>query len=338
MNSITLKNPFDMHLHLREGEILKAVLPFSAQSFSGGVIMPNLKTPVTTSQLAQSYREEIASLAPDFLALMTIYVTDFLDKESLQDLSEVGIKILKLYPKGATTNSDSGVSSILNPNLLEILKVAQDLGMILSIHGESDGFSMDREYEFLKVFENLAKRFPKLHIVLEHMSDHRSIKVLENFENITATLTYHHITMDLDSLLGKNLNPHYFCKPILKTPYDKEALLDLALNAHKKVSFGSDSAPHLISNKYSQNAFGGIFSAPNLLPRLVELFERHNKLENLQAFVSDNAITNYKIKVKKDKFITLKKSPSKIPDSIPVLDSKIIPLFGGSDLMWQELV
>ena len=122
MNSITLKNPFDMHLHLRQGDILKAVLPFSAQSFSGGVVMPNLKTPVTTLELANSYKEQIKALAPDFLALMTIYITDSLSKESLGDLSEAGIKILKLYPKGATTNSDSGVSSILNPNLLEILK------------------------------------------------------------------------------------------------------------------------------------------------------------------------------------------------------------------------
>ena len=337
MNSITLKNPFDMHLHLRQGDILKAVLPFSAQSFSGGVVMPNLKTPVTTLELANSYKEQIKALAPDFLALMTIYITDSLNKESLGDLSEAGIKILKLYPKGATTNSDSGVSSILNPNLLEILKVAEDLGMILSIHGESDGFSMDREYEFLKVFESLAMRFPRLHIILEHMSDHRSIQVLENFENITATLTYHHITMDLDSLLGKNLNPHHFCKPILKTPKDREALLDLALNAHKKVSFGSDSAPHLTSNKYSLNAFGGIFSAPNLLPRLAELFEKHNKLENLQAFVSDNAIRNYKLSPKKDKVVTLKKSPCKIPETIPVLDSQIIPLFGGEDVSWQQL-
>ena len=136
---ITLSNPLDMHLHLRQGDILKAVLPFSAQSFSGGVVMPNLKTPVTTLELANSYKEQIKALAPDFLALMTIYITDSLNKESLGDLSEAGIKILKLYPKGATTNSDSGVSSILNPNLLETIPTKIPIIILTIANGNSAG-------------------------------------------------------------------------------------------------------------------------------------------------------------------------------------------------------
>lgn len=335
MKTITLKNPLDMHLHLREGEILRAVLPFSAREFCGGVVMPNLTQPVATLEALQAYEKEITQITPDFSPLMTIYLTDSLKPKDLENLREAGVRILKLYPKGATTNSSQGIASLLSPELFEVLEEAQNLGMILSIHGESGGFSLEREYEFLKVFENLALRWKRLHIVIEHMSDRRSIQLLEKFENITATLTYHHITMDLDALLGKGLNPHHFCKPILKTPQDREALLDLALNAHRKVCFGSDSAPHLLTNKYSANAFGGIFSAPNLLGRLAELFDKHNRLENLQAFVSDHARDHYRIQFQKDRVITLVDTPTEIPASIPVLGSEIIPLNAGEKVGWQ---
>ncbi len=335
MDTITLQNPFDMHLHLRDGEILAEVLPFSARSFAGGVVMPNLTPPITTIAQALDYEKRIHQIAPDFMALMTLYITDSLDLKTLQACREHGLKILKLYPKGATTNSDAGVSSLLDPALLKILESAQDLGLILSIHGESNGFSMDREYEFLKVFENLAKRYPRLHIIIEHMSDQRSIKVLENFENITATLTLHHITMDLDALLGKGLNPHHFCKPILKTPRDREALLELALNAHPKVSFGSDSAPHPLSAKQSGSAPGGIFSAPYLLEQLCELFDRHHKLHNLQKFVSDHALKNYALKPLKNRSIKLVKKPQKIPDRIMGKNVILIPLNADKILQWS---
>ncbi|WP_104697524.1 MULTISPECIES: dihydroorotase [unclassified Helicobacter] len=335
MDTITLKNPLDMHLHLREGEILESVLPFSADRFLGGVVMPNLKQPLTNANLADNYYQEIKRLAKDFYPIMSIYLNQELNQKELEKALEKGFKVLKLYPKGSTTNSSNGVEDILDDGVLKILEIAQDLGFILSIHGESNGFSLDREYEFLKVFEKLSKNFPKLKIILEHMSDHRSIQALENFENLYATLTLHHITMDLDDLLGKGLNPHYFCKPILKTPKDKEMLLELALQAHPKVSFGSDSAPHLLSKKLCENSSAGIFSAPYLLESLVELFEKHNALDNLQSFVSDNAIKNYNLSFKNTKLVKLIKQPTIIPSEISIGNDRIIPLNCGKTLQWK---
>lgn len=335
MESITLHNPLDMHLHLREGEILKTILPYSTDTFLGAVVMPNLKQPITDTRLAEAYYETIKQIANDFNPIMTIYLTNDLKEQDLQQAISKGFKILKLYPKGSTTNSSNGVENILDHKMQQILEIAQDLGFILSIHAESSGFSLDREYEFLKVFEYLSQTFPKLKIVLEHMSDHRSIKVLDSFENIFATLTLHHITMDLDDLLGKGLNPHYFCKPILKTKKDKEMLLNLAITAHPKVSFGSDSAPHLLSTKLSSNASAGIFSAPFLLESLAELFDKHNALANLQKFISDNAFKNYNLSFKNQKTIVLKKQPCIIPESITCMDDKIIPLHAGKTLQWS---
>lgn len=335
MTTLTLKNPLDMHLHLREGEVLASVLPYTARAFLGAVVMPNLSTPITTAALAQNYRDTITSLESSFNPIMTIYLSDSLDIAELKRIKEMGFKILKLYPKGATTNSSNGISDALSPQVLTLLEEAQNLGFILSIHGESAGFSMDREYEFLSVFDFLARRFPRLKIILEHMSDHRSITLLENFENIFATLTLHHITMDLDDLLGKGLNPHHFCKPIIKTPKDREKLLELALCAHPKVSFGSDSAPHPQKSKLTHSAAAGIFSAPHILERLAELFEEHGALENLQAFISDNALKNYDLTFPNEKHITLVKKPCTIPQSIAIDGDCIIPLCGGRNVSWS---
>lgn len=339
MKEITLTDPLDMHLHLREGEMLKNVLDFSASQFRAALVMPNLSTPITNISLAKDYEKEILECLKDslFTPIMTLYISDLLSQRDLQEARESGLKVLKLYPKGATTNSQSGLNEILSSHTLKLFEIAQDLDFILSIHGESGGFSMDREYEFGKVFESLAKKFPKLKIIIEHMSDHRSIRLLKDYENIYATLTLHHITMDLDDVLGKGLNPHHFCKPILKTPKDKEELLDLALNANSKVSFGSDSAPHLEKNKLKESGAAGIFSAPNLLSSLVELFEKYNCLENLQKFVSDNAKNNYDLKFPTEKKITFIKKPSLIPIQIDFNQNSIIPLRAGETIEWSQI-
>lgn len=335
MDTITLKNPLDMHLHLREEKILETVLPFSADRFLGGVIMPNLKQPLINTELTYDYYQTIRKLAKNFYPIMSLYLTQELNQNELEKALEKGFKILKLYPKGSTTNSCNGIGDILDTKTLRVLEIAQELGFILSIHGESNGFCLDREYEFLKIFEELSCKFPKLKIILEHMSDHRSIQVLERFENLYATLTLHHITMDLDSLLGGGLNPKYFCKPILKTPKDREMLLELAIKAHPKVSFGSDSAPHLLSKKLCENGSAGIFSAPCLLESLAELFEKHNALDCLQKFISDNAIKNYDLNFKETRFVKLIKRPTTIPNEIFVDQAKIIPLDAGKTLQWK---
>lgn len=332
---ITLKNPLDMHLHLREGDVLDTVFPFSFSSFAGGVVMPNLSTPITTTKLALAYQARLQALCKDFEAKVALYITPNLNKEELLLAKKEGLRILKLYPKGATTNSQNGISEILDSKTLEIFSYAQELGFILSIHAESAGYSLDREFEFLNIIQEIAKNFPNLVIIIEHLSDHRSIDVVEKYPNIFATLTLHHITLSLDDMLGGGFNPHLFCKPILKSPKDRDTLLSIALSAHPKFSFGSDSAPHLLSKKLCSPASAGIFSAPFLLEQLCELFDTHNKLENLQAFISDNAIKIYKLNLQTTKFITLSPTPCAIPAFVSMQKQSIVPLNAGKNLKWS---
>ncbi|EEO26308.1 dihydroorotase [Helicobacter winghamensis] len=329
---IQLQSPYDMHLHLRDGEMLQNVAKYTAKYFSGALVMPNLTPPITSIELALSYKERIQNACGDcdFNPLMSLYLTEELNKSVLEKAREVGIVFLKLYPKGATTGSESGVSKVLDNKILEILEISQELGMFLSIHGESNGFSLDREVEFHPVFRELAESFPRLKIIFEHLSDHRSIALVEKYDNLFATLTLHHIALSLDDVLGGGLNPHHFCKPILKTPKDRDALLEVALNAHSKFSFGSDSAPHLRENKECAKGAAGIFSAPLALLGLAELFEKHNKLENLQSFVSDNARRIYDLP-KTNKIIKLVKAPFEVPQEF----NGIVPLFAGKTLAWN---
>ena len=331
MNEITLDSPFDMHLHLRDGEMLENVAKYTAQSFSSALVMPNLNPPITNVDLALSYKERILKACgrDDFMPLISLYLTDSLSKEEIKRAKENGIFFLKLYPKGATTGSESGLSEILSSKVLEILEVAQNENMILSVHGETNGFSLEREVEFHPIFAKLSENFPKLRIIFEHLSDRRSIDFVEKYENIFATLTLHHITHNLDSVIGGGLNPHLFCKPVLKTKKDEEALLKVALSAHKKFSFGSDSAPHLLESKLNKGA-AGVFSAPLLLPVLVELFEKHNALENLQDFVSGNAQRIYGLEKTQKKVKLIKK-----PFEIPEIMHEIVPLYAGKTLSWN---
>ncbi|MDO7252606.1 dihydroorotase [Helicobacter cappadocius] len=340
MEEIVLKDPLDMHLHLREGEMLKNIIEYTTSQFAGAVVMPNLTTPITTTELALQYGEEITSNSKHktFKPFLTLYITDSINEEELKYAKNKGIKILKIYPKGATTNSENGLNEILTPHMLKICDIAENMGFILSIHGETNGFSMDREYQFGKIFAKLAQDFPKLKIVIEHMSDHRSIELLETYPNIYATLTLHHITMTLDDMLGGALNAHRFCKPILKTPKDRDMLLNLALNAHPKVSFGSDSAPHLEKNKLKDSAAAGIFSSPMILCALATLFEKHNKLENLQAFISNNAKKIYNINDLQPKEIRLCKKHSWVPTQIKLIQNNIIPFNAGALLEWTQVI
>ena len=332
MEQIVLQSPFDMHLHLRDGEILESVAKFTAQSFSGALVMPNLNPPILNVEDALAYQKRILKACGDenFNPMMSLYLTEKLDKKELQKAKEKDILFIKLYPKGATTGSENGVSEILNTKILEILEIAQELGLILSIHGESNGFVLEREAEFHAVFAELAETFPRLKIIFEHLSDRRSIAVVEKYDNLYATLTLHHISLSLEDVIGGALNPHCFCKPILETPKDKDALLQIALSAHKKFSFGSDSAPHLQSNKENAKGAAGIFTAPILLPALATLFETHKSLENLENFISGNAQKIYGIRAT-DKQVKLIKKPMTIPQVI----EGIVPLYAGKTLAWS---
>ncbi len=314
---ITLDSPLDMHLHLRDGDILKAVAPHTTNQFAGALIMPNLVPPITTIPMALDYKQRIINASNDkhFLPVMSLYLQeDFTDK-LLCEAKEAGVNAIKLYPKGATTNSESGVSGIITEKTKRVFEIMQDLGMILCVHGETNGFVMDRESEFAPIYAELAEQFPKMKIIMEHISSIESCKNLDRYENLYATITAHHLLITLDDVVGGMINPHNFCKPLAKTPKDREALLELALDAHHKVSFGSDSAPHLQEKKECGCGAAGVFSAPILLPLLAELFEKHDKLHNLQKFVSHNARAIYGIHPPK-KEVVLEKKEMIVPEMI----------------------
>jgi dihydroorotase len=269
--------------------MLRDVIGFSAKQFAGAVIMPNLVPPVDNRERLESYRSEILENSSDFKPLMNIFMREYSEDELL-DLAE-DIFAIKLYPAGITTNSENGVKSI--ENIYPVLEIMQELNIPLSVHGETNGFVMDREREFKVVYEKLARDFPKLKIIMEHVGSAELLDLLDRYENLYATITLHHLLLTLDEVAGGMLNPHYFCKPIIKTPKDKDAIQKFVKSGHKKVMFGSDSAPHSIKNKLKGAA--GIFSAPVILPALAEFFD--GDIETFQKFISDNARSNFNIDV-----------------------------------------
>ncbi|WP_457559926.1 dihydroorotase [Caminibacter sp.] len=288
---IVLDTPIDMHLHLREGKILKDVLPYSANQFAAAVIMPNLIPPVDNRQRLEEYRTEILANSENFIPLMNIFMREY-SVDELLDLAE-DIFAIKLYPAGITTNSENGVKSI--ENIYPVLEIMQELNIPLSVHGETNGFVLDREREFGEIYKKLARDFPKLKIIMEHVGTADLLYLLDEFENLYATVTLHHLLLTLDEVLGGMLNPHFFCKPIIKTPKDRFEIQKFVKSGHKKIMFGSDSAPHPIKNKLKGAA--GVFSAPVILPALAEFFE--GDIETFQKFISTNARENFNLDIPK---------------------------------------
>jgi len=333
MTQIVLNSPLDMHLHLRDKEMLEIVAPLSAAHFSAAVVMPNIAPPVKTTKDMVEYQKRViaASKRDDFLPLMTLFLTEELDVQEIENAKENGLIGMKLYPLGITTGSEEGSSSILSTKNREIFACLSELEIPLMIHGETNGFVLDREREFVPIFEKICKEFPKLKVIAEHITTKEVAKAIKTIPNLYGTITVHHLEITLDDVIGGLLNPHNFCKPIAKTEADKEAILELALEAYEKVSFGSDSAPHPRANKECGNASAGIFTAPIALPFLADIFDRHGKLENLQKFVSDNAKSIYNLKNIPEKEIKLKKERYKIPSEY----DGIVPFFAGGNLSWS---
>ena len=319
---VQLTSPLDMHLHLRQGDMLKVVTPLTSQSFSGALIMPNTVPPITTKEMLLNYKKEIQEASSDdFEPYMTLFFKNDYSYDFLKDIKSE-ISSIKLYPAGITTNSDGGVSEFDIETLRDTLDAMSELEIPLSIHGESNGFVMDREAEFIPIYRQLAKAFPKLKIIMEHITTKEAADALLEYDNLYATITLHHLFITLDDVAGGMLQPHLFCKPIAKRPEDREALLNLALNANPKVMFGSDSAPHPKSAKEAPGCAAGVFTAPIALQLLAQLFEEHGKLDNLQAFISDNAQKIYNINPPKKDIILEKKEftiPAKYGDVVPFM-------------------
>lgn len=323
---LILSSPLDMHVHLRQADMLHLVAPHTARNFAAAVIMPNLKPPVTTLDQLLTYREEILQAARHpFEPLMTLFFRDY----SLKELEAARPHIIgiKLYPAGMTTNSESGLADLALAG--QILGRLQDLDIPLLVHGESDGFVLDRESLFLPIVDKWAKEYPRLRIILEHITTRGAAAMLDRHENLFATVTLHHLLITLDDVLGSLMRPHLFCKPVAKRPEDRSALRQAAM-AHPKVFFGSDTAPHSIDAKEAPGCAAGIFSAPVALPALAACFEELGALDRLQAFVSDRARAAYRINPPQ-KTLTLKRESWTVPEKI----GHVVPFLAGKTLGWR---
>ena len=300
-----LKNPLDMHLHLRDNAMLNLVAPLSARDFKAAVIMPNLVPPITTKSALLAYKKRIlrACEGLNFTPLMTLFYQNYEPKflESVRD----ELFAIKLYPAGITTNSQNGVSDLSLDTLAPTLEAMSELQIPLLIHGETNGFVLSREAQFAPIYAKIAAKFPRLRIVMEHITTKALCKLLLRFENLYATITAHHLLLTLDDVIGGKMRPHLFCKPIAKTPSDRQALRELALSGFEKVMFGSDSAPHPKRDKECCGCAAGVFSAPVILPLLAELFKAHSSEKNLQKFISDNATKAHGLKFSDEKIINL---------------------------------
>ena len=284
LSTFEINEPLDMHIHLRDDDMLKLVAPLTSNTFTGALIMPNLVPPITTKEALLSYKKRIKEACKEdiFDAHVTLFFQENYSYEFLEDIKDDIIGV-KLYPAGITTNSETGASSmdveVLRPTLSSMSK----LGIPLCIHGETNGFVMDREKEFMPIYESIAKAFPDLKIIMEHITTKEAVELLEKYENLHATVTLQHLLITLDDVAGGMLKPHLFCKPIAKRPEDRSALLAAALKAHPKLMFGSDSAPHPKHKKESCGCAAGVFTSPIALQVLVELFEKHDCLDNLNS-------------------------------------------------------
>lgn len=328
---IVLKSPLDMHLHLRDSGMLDLVWPLSYYSFSGWLIMPNLVPPIITKEELINYKNRIQkSIWNDqFIPYMTIFFNENLTYDFLKDLKNE-ILAIKLYPAWITTNSEKWISSIDLDKIWHIFQAMSDLEIILCVHWETNWFVMDREAEFWEIYELLAKSFPKFKIIMEHITTKKLADLVNKYDNLYATITLHHLLITLDDVAWGMLKPHLFCKPIAKRYEDREALLNLALNANSKVMFWSDSAPHPKDKKECCSCAAWVFTAPIALQVLAELFEKHWKLTNLQKFVSDNAINIYWIKpIFKE--VTLEKKDFEIPMNY----KDIVPFMAWEKISWS---
>ena len=330
-NDIVIDTPMDMHLHFRQGKMMELVAPLSAAHFAGGVIMPNLVPPVDSLERLLKYKREISSACKDhiFSPYMTLFFRSYTETELLAVKNEIiGIK---LYPAGATTHSEKGVSSIAEAETT--ISLMQEMSIPLLVHGEDpEAFVLDREKRFLSNYADLATRFPKLKIVMEHITTADAVSMLDRYENLYATVTLQHLLITLDDVLGGLMNPHLFCKPIAKRPEDKTSLLEAALRAHPKLMFGSDSAPHPTHEKECCGCAAGVFTAPIALPMLAELFHEHNAIDMLQTFVSDTARKIYGIEPMK-KEIRLQNQTQTIPSHF----GNVTPMNAGCEISWKVI-
>ena len=344
MTRISLIKPDDWHLHLRSGEAMKSVVGMSAAQMGRAIIMPNLSPPVKSVLQAQTYRKEIMKALPttsNFNPLMVLYLTDNTDaKEITAATAAPEVYATKLYPAGATTNSDGGVTNITN--IYPVLEAMQKEEVPLLVHGEVTDPEVDvfdRESVFIeKILDKVIKDFPGLKIVLEHITTKDAVDyVLGCNDNIAATITPHHLLANRNHMLVGGIKPHYYCMPVLKRQNpDQKALLKAAISGNPKFFLGTDSAPHDRDKKESACGCAGIFSAHAAIELYAEAFDAEGAIGRLEGFASIFGPDFYGLPQNRGK-ITLEKSPWRVPDHYEFAGSKVTPFFAGVELSWRLL-
>ncbi|WP_445372941.1 dihydroorotase [Methylomonas sp. HW2-6] len=345
MDKLTIRQPDDWHLHVRNGSMLRSVIGHSARQFARAIIMPNLKPPVTTLEQALAYRQEILNALPEgseFQPLMTLYLTGNTTPEQIKNVADCEhVYAFKLYPAGATTNSDAGVADIVAA--YPLFEAMEKYGVPLLVHGEvtdAEYDIFDREKIFLETkLSPIIRRFPRLRIVVEHVTTQEAVEFVQSAPtNVGATITPQHLLYNRNALLAGGIRPHFYCLPILKREHHRQALLQAATSGNSKFFLGTDSAPHLTALKESHCGCAGCFSAHAALELYAEAFETAGALEKLEGFASDFGADFYGLPRNSGE-VTLVKQAWQVPDvyADPDLGTAITPLRAGESVSWRLL-
>ena len=338
MQSLTIRRPDDWHVHLRDGNMLRLVAPFTAQQFGRAIVMPNLVPPVTTVKAASAYRDRIREAAgPGFEPLMTCYLTDEADADEIARGFEEGVWVAcKLYPANATTNSAFGVTDIRN--IAPALERMQAIGMVFCVHGEvtdPDVDVFDREAVFIdRVLTPLVRDFPGLKIVLEHITTEEAAHFVRDAgPNIGATITPQHLHLNRNALFAGGLRPHAYCLPVVKREKHRLAVRAAAVSGSPKFFLGTDSAPHPRHAKESGCGCAGLFNAPYALESYAAVFEEESALDKLEGFASEHGARFYGLPLNEGT-VTLERTENDVPDRLGLGDIDLIPFHAGQTLKW----
>ena len=343
MQILTIIRPDDWHLHLRDGMALAAVLPDTCRQMGRAIVMPNLKPPVTTLCAAAAYRKRILAARPSgskFEPLMTLYLTERTLPSDIREAKESGfVHAVKLYPAGATTNSDCGVSDV--NKVMPALETMAETGLPLLVHGEVTDPAIDvfdRESVFIdRVFHPLLSKLPTLRVVFEHITTQNAAEYVANAPaNVAATITPHHLLMNRNALFVGGIRPHHYCLPVLKREFHRRALLNAATSGSHKFFLGTDSAPHVRYAKESSCGCAGVYTAHAAIELYAEAFDSVGALDKLEAFASVNGPAFYRLPVNLDR-ISLAKRAWVVPDLLPYGEEMLVPLRAGGSIAWKLL-
>jgi len=341
LSTLTLIRPDDWHVHLRDGVVLADVVPHTAAQFARAIVMPNLKPPVVTTAMAAAYRERILAAVPQgvkFEPLMTLYLTDNTPPDEIRRATESGfVKGVKLYPAGATTNSDAGVTDV--QRCMRTLEVMQETGLPLLIHGEVTDHEVDvfdREAAFIdRILQPLRKSLPALRVVFEHITTKDAVDYVRDADGeIAATITAHHLMYNRNAIFQGGIRPHYYCLPILKREVHRQALVDAATSGSPRFFLGTDSAPHPKGLKEHACGCAGCYTALHAMELYAEVFEAVNALDKLEGFASLFGPDFYHLPRNTEQ-VTLQKREWVIPNELTLGDTVLVPLDAGRALAWK---